>query len=211
MARASWQTGLLEKALDAEEQNEAPAEEAQDDMSAKWHKEAVTRSTVLLVDAKERLAASAAAPAGSSKKLAARLRTQVLVIRLAKEGSGEPGAAAKEGTEFAARANTVPTFLECTRFVSHVLSPPQPMLTRPRQLQRQQTAPSSSYVLPHLPSAAPTQASAQISSDTHLAANVSLGERCTIKRSVIGAGCVIGRGARLTGCVLLDGVKVGEK
>jgi hypothetical protein len=121
LARASWQTGLLEKALSAEEAQKAAPAETEEDTSAKWHDEAVARSTVLLVNAKERLAAGASAPAG--KKTEAKLRIQALVLRLAKDASSESGAAAKEGTEFVARANTVPTFLECTRFVSPSLFP----------------------------------------------------------------------------------------
>jgi translation initiation factor eIF-2B subunit gamma len=43
-----------------------------------------------------------------------------------------------------------------------------------------------------------------------LAENVTVGEKCNIKETVIGAGCEIGVGARLLKCVLMEGVIIGE-
>lgn len=41
--------------------------------------------------------------------------------------------------------------------------------------------------------------------------NVFIAERCVIKESVLGAGCTIGDGARLTRCLIMDGATVQEK
>lgn len=43
-----------------------------------------------------------------------------------------------------------------------------------------------------------------------IAPNTSLSERVAIKESVIGTGCTIGTGAKLTRCLLMDGVVVGD-
>ncbi|KAI4124955.1 MAG: hypothetical protein LQ338_004538 [Usnochroma carphineum] len=50
-----------------------------------------------------------------------------------------------------------------------------------------------------------------ISQDVLIGANTTVNQHATIKSSVIGANCVIGAGARLTKCVLMDEVEVGEK
>jgi translation initiation factor eIF-2B subunit gamma len=46
--------------------------------------------------------------------------------------------------------------------------------------------------------------------DCLLAENVTVEEKCSIKESVIGANCQIKTGAKLTRCVLMDGVVVGK-
>jgi translation initiation factor eIF-2B subunit gamma len=46
--------------------------------------------------------------------------------------------------------------------------------------------------------------------DCLLAENVTVEEKCSIKESVIGASCQIKSGAKLTRCVLMDGVVVGK-
>ncbi|KAK7517370.1 eukaryotic translation initiation factor-like protein subunit eIF2B-gamma [Phyllosticta citriasiana] len=43
-----------------------------------------------------------------------------------------------------------------------------------------------------------------------IAENVSIGEKCNVKESVIGAGCKVGTGARLQRCLLMDGAEVGD-
>ncbi|KAK8190548.1 eukaryotic translation initiation factor-like protein subunit eIF2B-gamma [Phyllosticta capitalensis] len=43
-----------------------------------------------------------------------------------------------------------------------------------------------------------------------VAENVSIGEKCNVKESVIGAGCKVGVGARLQRCLLMDGAEVGD-
>lgn len=50
-----------------------------------------------------------------------------------------------------------------------------------------------------------------ISADTLIAANTTIAQHSNIKNCVIGAGCTIGAGARLTRCVVMDEVEVGEK
>ena len=47
--------------------------------------------------------------------------------------------------------------------------------------------------------------------DCLLAENVVVEEKCVIKESVIGAGCRIGKSARLTRCLLMDGVIIGDR
>lgn len=46
---------------------------------------------------------------------------------------------------------------------------------------------------------------------TLIAPNTTIATRTVIKTCVIGANCSIGEGVRLTGCLLMDGVVVGEK
>ncbi|KAI9802150.1 MAG: hypothetical protein M1833_002071 [Piccolia ochrophora] len=47
--------------------------------------------------------------------------------------------------------------------------------------------------------------------DTLIGANASVAEKCVVKESVVGAGSTILTGARLTRCVLFEGVSVGER
>jgi len=46
--------------------------------------------------------------------------------------------------------------------------------------------------------------------DCLVADRVSIGAKAVVKKSVLGSGCVVGKGARLMGCVLMDGAMVGE-
>ncbi|KAL2015153.1 hypothetical protein VTK56DRAFT_6196 [Thermocarpiscus australiensis] len=46
--------------------------------------------------------------------------------------------------------------------------------------------------------------------DSLLADNVTVQERAVVRESVVGAGCQIGEGARLTQCLLMDGAVVGR-
>ncbi|KAI5821151.1 hypothetical protein BZA77DRAFT_238887 [Pyronema omphalodes] len=46
--------------------------------------------------------------------------------------------------------------------------------------------------------------------DCLVAEKVTIGAKAIVKKSVIGAGCTIGNGVRLMGCVLMDGAKVGD-
>jgi translation initiation factor eIF-2B subunit gamma len=43
-----------------------------------------------------------------------------------------------------------------------------------------------------------------------LAENVTVGEKCGIKETVVGAGCTIGTGVKLTKCLLMEDVMVGD-
>jgi translation initiation factor eIF-2B subunit gamma len=51
---------------------------------------------------------------------------------------------------------------------------------------------------------------AQISADTIIGDSTQISERATIKKSVVGRHCVIGRMAKVVGCVLLDHCVVEE-
>ena len=53
--------------------------------------------------------------------------------------------------------------------------------------------------------------SAQISPDSLLGEGTRVGDRASIKKCVVGRHCHIGRGAKITGCVLWDFVTVEEK
>ncbi|TGZ84378.1 hypothetical protein EX30DRAFT_354045 [Ascodesmis nigricans] len=70
---------------------------------------------------------------------------------------------------------------------------------------------------PTAPSALKIDPSANIGERTNITAldclvaeKASIGDRAVIKKTVIGAGCSIGRGVRLTGCLLMDGASVAE-
>ena len=48
-------------------------------------------------------------------------------------------------------------------------------------------------------------------SDTLIGANATIATQCVVKNSVIGSNVSLGSGARITGCVIMDGATVGEK
>ncbi|KAH9956472.1 nucleotide-diphospho-sugar transferase [Lactifluus volemus] len=63
----------------------------------------------------------------------------------------------------------------------------------------------SNYTLPIDPeNRALIDAKSQISSDSMIGSSTKIGERASIKRSVIGRHCVIGKMTRIVGCMLLD-------
>lgn len=51
---------------------------------------------------------------------------------------------------------------------------------------------------------------AQISSDTIIGDSTQVSERTTVKRSVIGRHCIIGKMVKVTGCILLDHCVIEE-
>lgn len=53
--------------------------------------------------------------------------------------------------------------------------------------------------------------SAQISADSLVGESTKIGEKSSIKKTIIGRHCVIGKGAKLSGCILWDFVTVDEK
>ena len=57
----------------------------------------------------------------------------------------------------------------------------------------------------------PLSSSAQISPDSLLGEGTRVGDRASIKKCIVGRHCNIGRGAKITGCVLWDFVTVEEK
>ncbi|KAI0051631.1 UDP-3-O-glucosamine N-acyltransferase [Auriscalpium vulgare] len=90
---------------------------------------------------------------------------------------------------FAGRANNLPTLLELNR---HFLS-------------------LTTYALPTDPeNRSLINVKSQISNDSMVGTSTKVGERTTIKRSVIGKHCVIGRSVRIVGCILLDHCVVGD-
>ena len=57
----------------------------------------------------------------------------------------------------------------------------------------------------------PIHPSAQISPDSLIGEGTKVGERASIKKCVVGRHCNIGRGAKVTGCVIWDFVTIEEK
>jgi translation initiation factor eIF-2B subunit gamma len=58
---------------------------------------------------------------------------------------------------------------------------------------------------------APYDSPAQISVDSLVAESCKIGERASLKKTIVGRHCVIGRGAKLSGCILWDFCTVDEK
>ncbi|WFD23415.1 Translation initiation factor eIF-2B subunit gamma [Malassezia equina] len=112
---------------------------------------------------------------------------------------------------FVARANTVPTFLECNRFLLKLASS-----------QAMQAALAAPFPLPAtlgcgtVPFEAvkddesPIHSRAQLSADCLVGTGTQIDERATIKHSILGRNCVIGKGVRIMRSVLMDGVVVGD-
>jgi translation initiation factor eIF-2B subunit gamma len=71
--------------------------------------------------------------------------------------------------------------------------------------------PATRIVAPSEDNAQLISPSAQISPDSIIGESTRLGERASIKKSVVGRHCNIGRGAKITGCILWDFVTVEEK
>ncbi|KAI9437749.1 UDP-3-O-glucosamine N-acyltransferase [Lactarius indigo] len=95
-------------------------------------------------------------------------------------------------TGFVGRVNNVATLFEVNRQQTKFLS-------------------RANYALPTDPeNRALIDAKSQISLDSMIGTSTKIGERTTIKRSVIGRHCVIGKTARVIGCVLLDHCVVGD-
>lgn len=58
---------------------------------------------------------------------------------------------------------------------------------------------------------APTYgAGAQVSADSQVAASARVGERTSIKKSVVGPHCVIGKNVKISGCVIMDYVEIKD-
>lgn len=69
----------------------------------------------------------------------------------------------------------------------------------------------TTYALPSDPeNRALIDQKAQISADSMVGRSTRVEERATIKRSVVGKHCVIGKMARVVGCVLLDHCVVAD-
>lgn len=63
----------------------------------------------------------------------------------------------------------------------------------------------------HPTSLPPSTLRVSISPDTLIAPNTTLNQHASIKNSCIGSNCIIGVGARIQGCVIMDGAVIGEK
>ncbi|KAG8713121.1 hypothetical protein FRC09_019068 [Ceratobasidium sp. 395] len=81
---------------------------------------------------------------------------------------------------FAGRGNTVPGYMELNRQALARLTTKQPGKSAPAH------------------------------SDSLIPASVTVGERASIKRSVIGEHCRIGKNVKITGCVVMDHVEIAE-
>lgn len=51
---------------------------------------------------------------------------------------------------------------------------------------------------------------ANVGADSIVASDAVLGERTNVKRSVVGARCIIGKRVKLTGCIIQDDVTIGD-
>lgn len=101
---------------------------------------------------------------------------------------------------FTTRVNTIPNFLEINRRVCN--SHPVGILTT---LKHRQLLSQTTYSLPtDQKDRSLIDQKAQISSDTIIGGSTQVSERTTIKKSVIGRHCIIGKMVKIAGCVLLD-------
>ncbi|PKI84302.1 Translation initiation factor eIF-2B subunit gamma [Malassezia vespertilionis] len=121
---------------------------------------------------------------------------------LEKVRAGMPGE-----ESFIARANTVPTYLECNRYLlRHATSPEGlahfslPSVSGTGSLPYEPNRDTDSSIHPR----------AQLSADCMVGAGAKIEERATIKHSILGRNCAVGKGARIMRSVLMDGVHVGD-
>ncbi|EST05784.1 Bacterial transferase hexapeptide repeat [Kalmanozyma brasiliensis GHG001] len=186
----------------------------------------------------------------AAKKAAAEARVNALIYRLSADRKHpiDPSSSVEEIREreedakrepFIARANTVPTYLECNRYllrclasgpaghasasaagavgaaslVPSALSHPLPSQSLPAPTTSSTDSTSGQASQDATKGSAPAQwidSKAQISSDSLVESFTRVGERTAIKRSVIGRGCVIGKNVKLTGAIVMDGVRIGD-
>jgi len=174
---------------------------------------------------------------GASAASAAETRVQAIVARLQTDteafvlGGAEDaaGASAQQSGKGKGGSNAGPV-VETERFLEKVDTPAK-YLEANKFLIRALAAPSTlplfpipsiaeAGVLGQAPPVEPSQGQGQqppppqpqITPDALIASSSSttLGDRCVIRRSVVGKGCTIARGAKILGCVLMPGVSVGE-
>ena len=154
--------------------------------------------------------------------------------RLSVHASGEE--------RFIARANTVPTYLECNRYLlrqgatGSLPQYPLPQIAGcgtvpfeapaapPAESPAAAAAPAANTAGGVATAAAggtagtsgetapppPIHPRAMLSADCIVGAGTQIDERTTIKHSAIGRNCVIGKGARVMLCILMDEVHVGD-
>ncbi|UZJ53855.1 hypothetical protein CBS101457_003175 [Exobasidium rhododendri] len=208
IAKASWMKGLKQKAnwsTAGKEDGDREAESDDESISKRLAK--MSKDTTLNRQMIERSSTQCYKPEPEerSNELGA-IRCLTVVSRL--QGSDDGGL-----PRFVARANTVPTYLECNRWLLKALSQNTIFtstfaipIVMTDTVEAAATTPSSTAGTGEVMQAA----SAQISNDSIIGVGVRIGDRASIKRTVVGNRCEIARGARLAGCVLLDGSRVME-
>lgn len=112
-------------------------------------------------------------------------RCQILVAKISQAEAGPKGSSADQ--EGVIRANSLPGYWELNRRFLRTVAP--------------RVTEANANIAQN----------AQISPDSVIGESARIGERASIKKSIIGRHCNIGRGAKLTGCVLWDFVTVEEK
>lgn len=205
IAKASWMKGLQEKAdwsFDQVAKGEEDEDIDDENESASKRLIRLSKDTLLTKQYIERSSMHTQNTNQSRHSWQSPIQCLTIVSRLQ--------AVEKDGTSllppFVARANTIPTYLECNRYLLKALA-------------HQATLPFAlpSVSIDHNESSTTIEGeslqatSAQISPDSIIGVGVRIGDRASIKRTVIGNRCEVGRGARLSGCILLDGSKVMEK
>lgn len=109
---------------------------------------------------------------------------------------------AEEG--YCIRANNLPSYLEANR---HVRRPVYNL----SELILPQFVNDAFFTLPSDPQRrALIDAKASISSDSTIGDFTRVDERATIKKSVIGKHCVIGKMVKIVGCILLDHCAIAD-
>ena len=109
---------------------------------------------------------------------------------------------------FMARANTVPTYLDCSRYLlrltgaSIALPAPFPLPVT--------TGCGTVPFEPPKDENGPIHPRAQLSNDCLIGSNTYIEERATLKHAILGRNCIIGKGARILRCVIMDGVRIGD-
>lgn len=119
----------------------------------------------------------------------------VVVVKGGKADKNKP----KPEADYLIRANSLAGYWEMNRRFLRTLAANAPTTPRPQPATEESGSPAL---------ISPT---AQISPDSLLGEGTRVGDRASIKKCIIGRHCVIGRGAKLTGCVLWDFVTVEEK
>ena len=154
-------------------------------------------------------------PPISCVAMVAKLRPKNAILAAAKAGEAD-----KTGTdsssrqdEFLARANTLPTYLECNRHLLRILSGDAHGAPLPLSFGANINTPvpagkGASAAGPSVTSGIDPKA--QISADSLVGQGTSIAERTTVKRSIIGKNTTIGRNAKIQGCVIMDGCTIGE-
>lgn len=104
----------------------------------------------------------------------------------------------KEPEQILIRANTVASYWELNR--QYLREMPIEIKPRPDPHAAPTAAASNSPIDPR----------AQVSPDSQLDPTTKVAERSSIKRSLIGRHCVIGKNVRLTGCILWDFVNIAD-